>query len=80
LDKPTHYAIKWRLASAISLAYLATISMNSLEERTNPLSMNTTSLTSLIRSYAPITRVRPGVVRPGTRIFGDSVAGGRAPD
>ena len=36
-------------------------------------------LTSVIRRTAPLAYVRQGEVRPGTRIFGVSDAGGRAP-
>jgi hypothetical protein len=36
-------------------------------------------LTSSTRRYAPLAWLRKGIVCPGARMFGDFIAGGRAP-
>jgi hypothetical protein len=61
-------------------AYLETSGTVTRKDQSNPVIMTNHFLTTSIRTYAPIRRVLWGDVRPGTRIFGDSVAGGRAPD
>lgn len=50
------------------------------KDQSNPVIMINHLLTTSIRTYAPIPRVLQGDVRPGTWMFGDAVAEGRAPD
>jgi hypothetical protein len=66
-----------RLAGSDSPSYLAISGIHPTGE-SNPVT-RLYLLTSLLRGSGPRVLARMGVVRPGTWIFGDSVAGGRAP-
>jgi len=45
----------------------------------NPAMIQKYLLTTFSRSQAPVAWLLEGVVRPGARMFGDTIAGGRAP-